>query len=87
MCEMQKYVRFANRLSIAGLLKVHLKVKGVLFSTMQMETTDIEDIYDSLKRLYGDEPAPTTPAAAGVSCGMHQGNSGLDMPGFPVRAM
>lgn len=56
-------------------------------SKRRMETTDIEDIYDSLKRLYGDEPAPTTPAAAGVSCGMHQGNSGLDMPGFPVRAM
>lgn len=56
-------------------------------SKRRMETTDIEDIYDSLKRLYGDEPASTTPAAAGVSCGMHQGSSSLDVPGFPVRAM
>lgn len=58
-------------------------------SKRRMETTDIEDIYDSLKHLYGDEPAPTAPAAASVSCGMHQGNgsNSLDMPGFPVRAM
>ncbi|KAL1433041.1 hypothetical protein MTO96_002018 [Rhipicephalus appendiculatus] len=57
-------------------------------SKRRMETTDIEDIYDSIKRLYGEETASTaSPPAASVSCGMHQGQGGISMPGFPVRAM
>lgn len=55
-------------------------------SKRRMETTDIEDIYDSIKRLYGDDSAPAA-AAASVSCGMHQAQGSLSMPGFTVRAM
>lgn len=50
-------------------------------SKRKMENMDIEEIYDSLKKLYGDE---TT--TVGSCCGMHQGHS-IDMAGFPVRAM
>ncbi|KAH6935429.1 hypothetical protein HPB50_005743 [Hyalomma asiaticum] len=56
-------------------------------SKRRMETTDIEDIYDSIKRLYGEDTASTSPPAGSVSCGMHQVQGGISVPGFPVRAM
>ncbi|XP_050038588.1 cyclin-I-like isoform X1 [Dermacentor andersoni] len=57
-------------------------------SKRRMETTDIEDIYDSIKRLYGEETTSTTSSTpASISCGMHQGQGGISVPGFPVRAM
>ncbi|CAN8032795.1 unnamed protein product [Ixodes persulcatus] len=53
-------------------------------SKRKMDNMDIEEIYDSIKKLYGDEGGV---AATGSFCGMQQGHSTLDMAGFPVHAM